>query len=254
MRLTDLEKNILDAIMWLFNGESRPHGLEQAMSKSQIGNRVNTTFERVPAHIATRARDIPVAVIGDVSHRLYSLPGGYKNYSREARKFAGPAFPVRVRPGDNLFLHKALDVAQPGDVIVCDAGGALENAILGEMMGNYAQSRGIAAIVIDGAVRDLVGLGRLGIPVVARGVTPNGPYKTGPGEVGYPISVGGLSIAAGDLVVGDDDGVIVLPRADAAFVIERARAQVDVEAHWAQQIADGVWPRTWVDQAIFQID
>jgi len=216
----------------------------------QPGWRIRTDFERVPAALVQTARDIPVAVIGDVSHRLFSFPGGFQNYSNAAPTLAGPALTVKVRPGDNLFLHKALDIAQPGDVVVVDAAGALENAILGEMMGRYAASRGIAGIVIDGAIRDRAGLLDLPIPVYARGVTPNGPWKSGPGEIGYAIAAGGVVTAAGDLVVADQDGLIVLPRADAQFVVAKAQAHVLVEAQWAGQIAQKAWPRGWVDEAI----
>lgn len=217
---------------------------------SNIGNRVNTIYEQVDADVIDVARQTPVAVIGDVSNRLYCFPGGFQNYARTAKTFAGPAFTVRVRPGDNLFLHKALDIAKPGDVIVCDAAGALDNAILGELMGRYAVTRGVAAIVINGAVRDLAGLASLPIPVYARGVTPNGPFKSGPGEIGYPVAVGGVAISSGDLVVGDEDGLIVLPRTEAPAVLARARDHVAVEARWVEQIAAGTWPRGWVDQGI----
>ncbi|QHI96716.1 hypothetical protein GT347_01140 [Xylophilus rhododendri] len=220
---------------------------------SLLGNRVHAAFERLPADLIAAARGLPTAVIGDVSQRLFSFHGGYDNYSQKALAFAGTAFTVRVRPGDNLFLHKVLDIALPGDVVVCDAGGALDNAILGEMMGRYAASRGVAAIVINGAIRDRAGLRTLPIPVYGRGVTPNGPYKSGPGEAGYPVSIGGVSVASGDLVVGDEDGVIVLPRSEAASVIGKARAHAAVEEGWAAQIAAGTWPRGWVDAALAQL-
>ncbi|WP_127088836.1 hypothetical protein [Aquabacter cavernae] len=217
---------------------------------SRPGGRINLDFERVSQAVVDAARDLPVAVVGDVSNRLFSFPGGFTNYSQAALSFAGPAFTVRVRPGDNLFLHKALDVAQPGDIVVCDAGGALENAIIGEMMSRYAASRGIAAVIIDGAVRDRAGLADVPIPVIGRGVTPNGPWKSGPGEIGYPLAAGGLSVAAGDLVIGDPDGVLVLPRADAAAVIAAAQDHLKVEHQWAVQIQQKAWPRGWVDEAI----
>lgn len=214
------------------------------------GWRIHEEFERVSTEIVTRAAHIPVAVVGDVSNRLFSFSAGFDNYSHAATGFAGPAFTVKVRPGDNLFLHKALDIAHPGDVIVCDAGGEEQNAILGEMMGRYAASRGIAAIIINGAIRDRKGLATLPIPVYARGVTPNGPWKSGPGEIGYPVVVGGVAIASGDLLIGDDDGVIVMPREDAASVIDKAEAHHQVEMTWADQISRQVWPRGWVDEAI----
>ncbi len=223
------------------------------MPASQIGNRINTAFDRVAQSLVTTAKNLPVAVIGDISHRLFSFHGGFQNYSKKARGFAGSALTVRVRPGDNLFLHKALDIAQAGDIVVCNGGGAIDNALLGEMMGRYAASRGIAGIVIDGAIRDQDGLRDLDIPVYARAVTPNGPWKSGPGEVGYPIAAGGLSIASGDLVVADDDGIIVIPRVEAQDIIEKAKAHAEVEKQWAQQISTRTWPRGWVDKAISEI-
>lgn len=223
------------------------------MATGQLGTRISLDFARVSQQVINVARDIPVAVIGDVSHRLFSFHAGFQNYSRKALRVAGPAFTVKVRPGDNLFLHKALDIAQPGDVIVCDAGGALENAIIGEMMARYAESRGIAGVIIDGATRDIAGLSSLSIPVYARGVTPNGPWKSGPGQIGYPVATGGVSVSAGDLVVADEDGVIILPRADAEAIVDIALQHVHTEEKWAEQIRDKQWPRAWVDQAIEQL-
>ncbi|MFC3338344.1 hypothetical protein [Paracandidimonas soli] len=214
------------------------------------GWRINTEFQRISADVVSKAAAIPVAVIGDVSNRLFCFSAGFDNYSKTALGFAGPALTVKVRPGDNLFLHKALDIALPGDVVICDAGGADETAILGEMMGRYGASRGIAAIIINGAIRDRKGLASLPIPVYARGVTPNGPWKSGPGEIGHPIVAGGVSVTPGDLVVGDEDGVIILPREDAAMVIEKAEAQHRLEMVWADQIAKREWPRNWVDAEI----
>lgn len=214
------------------------------------GWRIQTSFERVSPDLIAKAANIPVAVIGDVSNRLFCFSAGFINYSEVALGFAGPAFTVKVRPGDNLFLHKALDIAQPGDVIICDAGGAGENAILGEMMGRYAATKGIAAIVINGAIRDRKGLASLSIPVYAKGVTPNGPFKSGPGEIGYPVVVGGVSVNSGDLVVGDEDGVIILPRELAAPVTELAEKQSGLEEVWAEQISRQEWPRGWVDAAL----
>jgi regulator of RNase E activity RraA len=160
---------------------------------------------------------------------------------------------VRVRPGDNLFLHKALDLAQPGDVIVVDAGGALNTAIIGAMMSSYAKTRGIEALVIDGAIRDVEELAAVDFPVVARGATPNGPYKTGPGEIGYPIACGGLSIASGDLMLGDEDGVLVIPRSEVAAILGLAEAKHKLEKSWEVEIAANKWDRAWVDEALAKV-
>jgi regulator of RNase E activity RraA len=157
---------------------------------------------------------------------------------------------VRVRPGDNLFVHRALDTASPGDVVVVDAGAALNSAIIGAMMSRYAKTRGIEAIVIDGAIRDVEELEQMQFAVVARGATPNGPYKSGPGEIGYPISAGGLSIAAGDLIVGDRDGVLVVPRDQAAAVIDTAEGRFRAEQQLERDIDAGRLDRSIVEQAL----
>jgi RraA family protein len=214
-----------------------------------LGLRINTDFQRIDAASVERARKIPVAVVGDSSNRLQAFAAGYVQYGGR-KKFAGPALTVRVRPGDNLFLHKAIDLAQPGDVIVVDAGGALNTAIVGAMMSNYAKSRGVEAMIIDGAIRDVEELAALDFAVVGRGATPNGPFKTGPGEIGYPISCGGLSIAPGDLLIGDQDGVLVLPRSVASAVLGPAEEKHKMEQAWEVQIAAGQWDRAWVDEAL----
>lgn len=216
---------------------------------NQLGLRINTDFERIDAALVARAREIPVAVVGDVANRLQAFAAGYVQYGRRKR-FAGPALTVRVRPGDNLFLHKAIDLAQPGDVLVVDAGGAYNTAILGAMMSHYAKTRGIEALVVDGAIRDVEELAALDIAVVARGATPNGPFKTGPGEIGYPIAVGGVSIAAGDLLIGDHDGALVIPRSQADAILPLAEAKFRAEQVWEKEIAAGTWDRAWVDEAL----
>lgn len=220
---------------------------------STLGARISLDFLRPNATLVAGAAELPTAVIGDVSNRLVSFPAGFTNFSNRRTRFAGPALTVKVRPGDNLFLHKALDIAQPGDVIVVDAGGALQTAIIGEMMASYAATKGVVAVIIDGAVRDRAGLANLDVAVIGRGTTPNGPFKSGPGEIGYAVSAGGLSVSAGDLIVGDEDGVLVLPQADAADILTRAQAHAIVEETWAGQIAAGTWPRAWVDAAIAQL-
>src|SRR3546814_9452458 len=120
-------------------------------------------------------------------------------------KLAGPALTWRMRPGDNLMLHKAIVMAQPCDVIVCDAGGDVTNSLFGELMLAHAMVRGVAGLVINGAVRDRDAFLERNLPVYAVGVTHRGPYKDGPGEIGFPISLAGMVIQPGDLVLGDMD-------------------------------------------------
>jgi len=167
---------------------------------------------------------------------------------------AGPALTVRTRPGDNLALHMALDLARPGEVIVVDAGGATDRAILGGLIGEYASTRSVAALVVDGAVRDLSDLSRLAPPVFARAVSHLGPYKDGPGEVRGSVQVAGVVVQEGDIVVGDEDGVAVVPRLRLADVLEAAESKAGAEAEEQRAIRAGTWDRTWIDRAITLVE
>jgi len=162
----------------------------------------------------------------------------------------GPAFTVRTRPGDNLVIHKALDLARPGEILVIDAGGGRERALLGGLMGQYAMARGIAALVVDGAVRDKSDLDRLSPPVFATGLNHLGPYKDGPGELRGKVSIGGVSVSDGDIIVGDEDGIAVIPRDRLEEIVELAEAKAEAEAAEAAAISAGTWDRRWVDAAL----
>ena len=157
---------------------------------------------------------------------------------------------MKARPGDNLMLHRAIDLAEPGDVIVCDGGGELNIALTGELMMGHAARRGIAAVGMDGAIRDAARLGELEIGIWARGVTPSGPYKDGPGEIGFPAACGGQVVMPGDLVMADEDGVVVVPREHAAEAIAAAEAHNAKEVESQAAIDSGAWDRGWVVKAL----
>lgn len=214
-----------------------------------VGFRIKADFRRVDAGLAQRAAAIPAANIGDVVSRMQSMRGGFRPYGGR-RVVAGPAYTVRVRAGDNLMLHEALDLAQPGDVLICDAGGDLGTAIMGDIMARHAVTRGIAAIVIDGAVRDIVELAKLHLGVWARSVTPGGPYKDGPGEIGYPVCCGGLVVMPGDLIAADEDGIVVVPREDAAEVVAAAEAHSRTEHDIIRGVDEGRADRAWVGKLL----
>ena len=161
----------------------------------------------VAAEWVERYRSVPVANISDSMNRMTAGGASLKPMHRSG-VLVGPALTVKARPGDNLMLHHALDIAQPGDVIVVDAGGDLSNALIGEMMVAYAIKKGVAGIVINGAIRDAASIGAGEFPVFAAGITHRGPYKDGPGEVNVPIALAGMVIEPGDLVVGDEDGLL----------------------------------------------
>ncbi len=156
-----------------------------------------------------------------------------------ASRFVGSALTVRAGARDNLAAVAALDLVRPGDVLVIAAQGFAEAAVVGDKMTRIAQQRGAAAIVTDGAVRDTEDLLALGLPVFAAHVSPNSAYGSGPGEVGLPIALGEVAIAAGDLVLGDRDGVIVVPRAELAAVRQALDRVAAREADLLARIADG---------------
>jgi RraA family protein len=171
-----------------------------------------------------RFAQLPTANIADAMDRLGALDSRIKGVWPDAT-VAGPAYTVWTRAGDNKFLHEALRRANPGDVIVVNGQGDESRALIGELMAERAKAAGIAGFVIDGAVRDAEDIGEIEFPVFARAVTPAGPYKFGPGHLGRTVAVGGVAVAPGDIVVGDRDGVVVVPIGEAAQVLRAAEAK-----------------------------
>ena len=187
--------------------------------------------------------------LSDSMERLYAGGHQLRPMHREG-KLAGPAFTVRTAAGDNLLVHKALDTAQRGDVVVVDAGDWLENAIIGELMAARAKQRGIAGIVIWGAIRDSAELGAGSYPVYAAGVTHRGPYKNGPGEINVPVVIGGMPVNPGDIIVGDADGLVAVPQEQAERVLASAKSILEKETASMKQIVAGTVDRSWVDKAL----
>jgi RraA family protein len=175
-------------------------------------------------------RSLPVSVIGDVMGRCTGAVGLRQYHARLDTVLCGPALTVRVRPGDNLMIHKALQMTEPGDVLVIDGGGEMSQALVGGLIRTTCVARKLAGLVVDGAVRDLCEWAEEGMPIFARGHTHRGPSKDGPGEVNVTVAVAGLPVAPGDLVVGDADGVIAIPPWRAAQVLALARTHLEKEA------------------------
>lgn len=175
-----------------------------------------------------RFAGIPVANISDSMSRL-SAGGATLRPMHAGGGLCGPVVTVKSCPGDNLLTHMALNLAVAGDVIVVGAGGDLTNAIVGERMLAYCVAKKFAGIVIHGAVRDYGWIRRHDFPVYACGVTHRGPYKNGPGEINVPIAVAGMVIAPGDLMVGDDDGLVCVPQAQVEAIHARAAAKLKHE-------------------------
>jgi len=191
-------------------------------------------IERVAPGLVDEAARYPTSILSDVAGRRGALSGRISPLAPSMR-FAGPAITVEVRPGDNLMIHAALAIAHPGDVILVDGKGDLGSALMGEIMCQQAVALGIAAVVIDGAVRDSEAIRELGFPTYAAGLNPNGPTKFVPGRLNHPISIGGVTVNPGDLVVGDADGVTVVERAKAAAMLPLAAEKVAAET---RRIAD----------------
>jgi len=210
-----------------------------------IGFQVLPRTRAVSADLAARYRDVPVSTVSDSMNRL-AAGGAELRPMHAGAVMSGPAITVRTRPGDNLMVHLALDLAQPGDVIVVDAGGDLTNAIIGELMVMHATTLGIAGIVIFGAIRDSGALREQDLPVYAAGVTHRGPYKDGPGEINVPISINGMIIEPGDLVIGDPDGVLAVPFDDAESVLEAAIRKNESELKSAVAFQAGTSPRAHI--------
>jgi RraA family protein len=202
--------------------------------------------------LAHQFLDVPVSNVSDCMSRMFAA-GPALRPMHQGNPMAGPALTVRVRPGDNLMVHKALHLATPGDVIVVDGGGDLTNALIGEIMSSIAQSRGVAGMVIHGAVRDASALRASPFPIFAAGVTHRGPYKDGPGEINTKIAIDGMVIEPGDLVIGDADGVLCVPIDEAEKVLAAAKAKSAVEAHSLAAIASGTYNTAWIDEALARL-
>jgi RraA family protein len=187
---------------------------------------------RPPKGVVERFRGVPACTVADAQERLWVLDGGIGPMWPGAA-CVGPALPVYTRAGDNLAVHHALDLAEPGDVLVVNGQGDTTRALVGELIAARAFHVGMAGIVVDGAVRDVDALAAIGMPIFARAATPAGPYKHGPAEIGYPVACGGVVFAPGDIVCGDADGVVVVPQARVPEVAER----VDVVAQHERELA-----------------
>jgi regulator of RNase E activity RraA len=197
-----------------------------------------------PEIIAT-LKQIPVALLSDQLQRNRGSTG-LQPYHHPA-PLAGTAVTVRTRAGDNLAILRAFEIVRPGDVLVIDADGDVANALVGGIMTFYAASAGVAGMVLDGAIRDVAEIRERPFPIYARGVNHRGPYKDGPGAINVPVSVGGMAVSPGDIVVGDQDGLVVLSRDEAPTVIEKALLQKQKEEETMQAIREGRWDRSFVN-------
>jgi 4-hydroxy-4-methyl-2-oxoglutarate aldolase len=207
-------------------------------------------FERTPADIVRQAAEFPSSILADVAGRRGALDGRIAPLATSMR-FAGTALTVEVRPGDNLMIHAALAIAQPGDVILVDGKGDTSSALMGEIMSHQAVAVGVVAVVLDGACRDREAICAMGLPMYSVGTNPNGPTKMVSGRLNHPISIGGVTVHPGDLVVGDGDGVTVIEREKAASLLPLAVEKVAAETKRIASIKQREALRPgWLDGAL----
>jgi regulator of RNase E activity RraA len=209
------------------------------------GARRNPSGAALDPKIVDALRAIPVALLSDALHRSTGSIG-IRPYHSPA-PMVGRALTVRTRGGDNFGVLRAFDQCRAGDVLVVDAGGNEHNAIVGGIMTFYMASIGMAGFVVDGAIRDVAEIAARTFPVYARAVNHRGPYKDGPAEINVPVSVGGMVVNPGDIVVGDQDGLLAFAPAEAGIVIEKALAQQRNEEQTMQAIREGRWDLSFVD-------
>ncbi|MDQ0221115.1 RraA family protein [Peribacillus cavernae] len=218
---------------------------------TNIGFRILPVTKRPDKNLIKQYENVVTPHISDNMNRMNAVSSYLRQYHKEG-KLVGTAFTIKTRPGDNLMVHKAIDMAEPGDVIVVDAGGDMTNAIIGEIMMNIAKKNGLAGFVVDGAIRDVAAISNDIFPVFARGVTHRGPYKDGPGEINVPVSIGGMIINPGDIIVGDEDGLVAVPLEEAENILRYIKTQQQLEEEILQSIQEGTINREWIDERLKQ--
>jgi 4-hydroxy-4-methyl-2-oxoglutarate aldolase len=212
------------------------------------GFRIAQGPPRVHDALIERFRGMAAANVADAMGRFNFMDPGI--LSRTGLSVCGPAVTVRCRPGDNLMVHKALQIAEPGDVIVVNTCGNTTSAVFGELMCHTASAKKLGGIVVDGAIRDVDGIRRLGFPAFSRSVSPGACDKDGPGEINLPIACGDTVVMPGDIVVGDKDGVAVVARDDAEAVLGTLGELMSRETARIAEIGRGVLYRAEIDESL----
>ena len=210
---------------------------------------VRRNFPRPPEALVARFRDAPSGWVVDANGRRGALDHSIRPITR-AMRFAGVALTVHSRARDNLAPYAAIAYARPGDVLVVAADAYEEASVAGDILLGMAKNKGVIAFVTDGMVRDVDGLNAVGIPVFARGLTPNSPYKDGPGTIGLPVALGGVAVDAGDLIVGDQDGLVVVARAALEAVAAALDEVKGKEAKMDELVRKGATVPPWMEQTL----
>ena len=221
-----------------------------------VGKRIYLKRNMPDHDIMMQFKNIPASNTADCMGRSCAMnPRIHLVSSPKAQMMVGPAFTVKCRAGDNLALHAALNLCNEGDVLVVSNEEDNTRALMGEVMMAYLYlQKKVAGIVLDGPIRDIDEIGKWDFPVYATGTTPGGPYKEGPGEVNVPIACGGISVEPGDIILADPDGVIVIPRNDAAVILEDAKKFQAADEGKLEKTRQGTINRGWVDKALADKD
>ena len=215
----------------------------------KVGFRVRAHWARPDAKVLAAFGSASSAQVADCMSRLGGMDVGLKPVWPSPR-VVGPALTVWCHSGDNLMLHKALSLAQPGDIVVMNTQGNINNSGFGELVATTAVKMGVRGVIVDGTVRDAEAFERLGLPVYSRGICPNGCNKDGGGEVGTIIACGGVAVRPGDVIVADRDGIAVVPLEDAGEVAALTKAQIEREEKRLAEIEKGVITRPEIDETL----
>lgn len=217
-----------------------------------VGKRIYLKREMPDPEIMAQFKTIPASNTADVMNRSCAMnPRIHLVSSPKDQMMVGPAYTVKCRAGDNLTLHAALNLCGEGDVLVVSNEEDETRALMGEVMMAYLRcTKKIAGIILDGPIRDIDEIGKWDFPVYCTGTTPGGPYKEGPGEINVPISCGGISVNPGDIILADPDGIIVIPRLDAAVILEDAKKFQAADEKKLAAAKDGTANRAWVEKSL----
>ena len=210
---------------------------------------IRKNFTRPDPDLVKQFVGVPTGYVVDVQGRRGALDCGIKPMF-DSPAFAGPAVTVKTVPDDNLAPYAALDVLQAGDVLVIATGDWIGSAVVGDLICGMFKNVGVVGVITDGAVRDVTGLSEVGVPIYARGLTANSPQKNGPGAIGFEVSIGGAIIRSGDLVVGDRDGIVVLPQEKIPTALEGIKAVREKESKIEAAIADGLTKPDWLKEVL----
>jgi len=195
-------------------------------------------IQRPAKKLVNEFKGLPSSVVSDVMNRMNAMHAEIKPIIEDVN-IAGPAVTVQCIVGDNLIIHKAIYIAQPGDVLTVDVRGHKDTSVWGNIMTKACMFRGIEAVVIDGSIRDIRENKEDRYPIFCRGVAPAGSHKRCAGNINIPIQCGGVCVNPGDIIVGDDDGVVVVPQKSAEMVLRKAKEKVEEEKRWLNGIRQG---------------